>query len=283
MTNAATLDGINVAYAMPSDQVGQSYPAIQATTYRPGTMSQSVYLCLSQDSFDLLSRESAELVGSGGTAACNYGEDDVTMMLLPESTRFILLGIPKMLKQNKETKDVDYLRRGDKLAGTDWVTATKLIMCLTVDNKLLLTDDGTPQIFTLKLTSSKTKLVSGDRNDREFKSVASMNAGLLKHYKQRRCTLTHLVSVPIIARPEKFSSRTKNESSIGILFTLGGSAHPLTEDTQTTMYHLINTDEVKDLLANPFMSEPKQSEEDEPSMTPVSSGNDPMDYDDIPF
>ena len=48
--------GINLEYAVKSNQLGQRYPALQATNYQPRTLSEKIEFCLSETSYDLLDR-----------------------------------------------------------------------------------------------------------------------------------------------------------------------------------------------------------------------------------
>lgn len=253
------VDGLNTQYAVAVEGMGQVYPAIQATEYRPRSLKEKVSLCLSDESMELLSDKSVQVL-SPKIVECQYSDegDADQMWLLPDGLRFVVLGLPRLFCMNKETREVEPLVKGMRLAGTKNVTATKLILCGVYEDKLIRTDESEPQIFTLNLKSSKTALISGDRSNPEMKSIRALNDALLKHYKVKRSLLTHLVSVELRAVPRKFTSSSTNDTSMGIMFELVGNARPLTEDLQAEMFELSQSEEVKDLLADPFGVKPKE-------------------------
>jgi hypothetical protein len=263
---ANVFDGIRADYGISMDESGPKLPAIQATTYQPRTMGEKVALCLSEESFDMLDPESG-LAQTCTTEVCNFGGDDVTMWKLPEGCRFIVLGVPRMCILDKDTGLYSFPVRGDKLAGTNRVTATRLTLAmLKPDGEMLLGLDGRPQLFTLKLTSNKTALVTGDKFDPEFKSLQSMNKALQAHFKKRGVSLTHLVGVGLAVTPKKFTSRASGETSIGILFTLATGAKPLPESQQLLMFELLQDPEVLGMIQDPFRIK-KAKEEGQQPMT----------------
>lgn len=265
------MDGLNVSYGVKIEGLGQSYPAIQATTYQPRTMGESIQLCISEESFDLLSGQAREAINPTAIS-CNFGGDDVLMMAIGSELRFVMLGKPRVLCLDKETGEVTQLQKGMKLAGTKKVTATKLIMASVHGDTVLEADDGTPQIFTLKLTSNKTALVDGDRSNPEMRSLDAMNTKLLKHYGLRRTWLGHLVSVQLGVKPEKFTSKASGQSSVGIRFELMGGARPLPDPVQQRMGLLAQSEEVQELLKNPFASS-NQEQHDSPAPPSAEPSN----------
>lgn len=265
------MDGLNVSYGVKVEGMGQSYPAIQATTYQPRTMGEKIQLCLSEESFDLLSGQAREVINPTAIS-CNFGGDDVLMMAIGADVRFVMLGKPRVLCLDKETGDVAPLQKGMKLAGTSKVTATKLIMAAVHGDTVLEADDGTPQIFTLKLTSNKTSLVDGDRNNPEMRSLDAMNSKLIKHYRLRQMWLGHLVSVQLGVKPEKFTSKASGQSSVGIRFELVGGARPLPDAAQQQMGLLAQSEEIQGLLKNPFTN--SGQEQESPAIAPTAEPND---------
>jgi hypothetical protein len=259
---ASVYEGINADYGIAMDESGPKLPALQATTYQPRTMSEKVSLCLSEESFDMLDPNSgvAELCTP---EVCNFGEDDVTMWKLPDGCRYIVLGVPRLYILDKDTGLYSYPVRGEKLAGTKRVTATRLTLAmLKPDGEMLLGLDGRPQLFTLKLTSSKTCLVTGDKYDPEFKSIQDMNKALQAHFKKRGVSLTHLVSVGLAVTPKKFTSRASGETSTGIMFTLATGAKPLPDSQQLLMFELLQDAEVLGMIQDPFRL--KEAKEEAP-------------------
>jgi hypothetical protein len=259
---ANVYEGVNADYGIYLDESGPKLPAIQATTYQPRTMGEKVALCLSEESFDMLAPDPA-MTELCTPEVCNFGEDDENMWKLPEGCRFIVLGVPRLYILDKDSGVYSYPVRGEKLAGTNRRTATRLILAmLKPDGEMLLGVDGRPQLFTLKLTSTKTNLVTGDKYDPDFKSLQGMNNALQAHFKKRGVSLTHLVSVGIAATPRKFPSRTSGETSTGIMFTLVTGAKPLPESQQVLMFELLQDAEVLGMIQDPFRI--KEAKEEAP-------------------
>jgi hypothetical protein len=257
-------DGIRADYGIQIDESGPKLPALQATTYQPRTMSEKVALCLSEESFDMLAPDPA-MTELCTPEVCNFGTDDENMWKLPEGCRFIVLGVPRLFILDKDTGLYSYPVRGEKLAGTNKRTATRLTLSmLKPDGEMLLDRDGRPQLFTLKLTSTKTNLVTGDKYDPEFKSLQDMNNALQTHFRKRGVSLTHLVSVGIAATPRKFPSRTSGETSIGIMFTLATGAKPLTESQQLLMFELLQDAEVLGMIQDPFRLKNREEAGEQP-------------------
>lgn len=274
MNVASVYDGINPTFGIQMDEAGPKLPAIQATTYQPRTMGEKVALCLSEESFDMLAPDPA-IAELCTPEVCNFGEDDVNMWKLPDGCRFIVLGVPRLYILDKETGLYSDPVRGEKLAGTKRVTATRLTLAmLKPDGEMLLGMDGRPQLFSLKLTSSKTCLVTGDKFDPEFKSLQGMNKALQAHFKKRNVSLTHLVSVGLAVTPKKFTSRSSGETSTGIMFTLTTGAKPLPESQQLLMFELLQDAEVLNLIQDPF----RLKKQEEATNQPMSINSDDIDF-----
>ena len=245
-----TMNQINTEYAVTTEAGTQSYPAIQATEYKPRSVSETVRLCLSQESLEMLGDNAGLFAQEPVT--CHYGEQELTMFLLPEGTRFVALGLPRIYILDKETGKISVPEPGEKLAGTKRVTATRVPMAMQMPDGSLVVEDDQPQIFTLKLTSSKTVLVNGDTYDQNYWSLRHLKEALGKQHKVRNASLLHLVSVGIVAQPRKFSSRGNGDSSIGVMFNLSGDAKPLSETAQKQVFELVQGEEVLGLLDDPF-------------------------------
>lgn len=203
------------------------------------------------------------------------------MFVFPDGCRFVILGIPKVFIYDKETGEYSHPQRGVRLAGTGKVTATRIPMAVIKPNgEFILDGEGQPQVFTLKLTSSKTALLNGDKYDPEFKSITGLNKALQAHFKKSRASLTHLVSVGLGVAPKKFTSRQGDQSSIGIMFTLEGNAKPLPESDQGLTFALVAQEDFKAFLADPFRLKAQQAKADEDANATVEGG---INVDDIDF
>lgn len=246
------MQGLNIAYATAVQELSTAYPALQASEYRPRSMKESVSLCLSEDSFNMLSDESAQMtIGADGAIDyVTFGEDEVGIFKLPEGVRYVALGIPKMFAIGKDDGKIDYLKRGEKLREANKVTITRVPLLMLMPDGGFVMDGDRPQIFTLKLKSSKTKLVGGDIRNPEYRSLKSLQTALCKHYKVRNSSLVHLVSVEIGVKPEKFTNGT--DSSMGIMFTLEGNAKPLSEPQQKIVFDLLQDESIQELITDPF-------------------------------
>jgi hypothetical protein len=275
MTN---FDGINAAYGVAIEEGGPRLPSLQATTYQPRTMSEKVGLCLSEDSFSMLEPEQAIALGCEASMA-NFGGDDVTVFVLPQGCRFVLMGVPRLFLYDKNTKEFSYQQRGLKLAGTGKVTATRLTLAmLKPDGELFFDENGDVQLFTLKLTSSKTALVTGSKKNPELKSLQDLNAALQKHFGKRGVSLTHLVSIGLCVKAERFSNGS--ESSIGIMFSIGDAAKPLSEAQQMMTFESLQKPDVLELVQDPFRLK-QQGGNGGGSAT--AADDDYPNYDDIPI
>ena len=164
--------------------------------------------------------------------------------------KFIFLNIPRIYLQDRDTKEICVPERGVKLFGTNKVTLAKCFLACQVGDKLLLDVYDTPQIFTLKLTSSKTVLI-GYQTDTKNQTILSLNREIQKHFKTKD-NLVHLVSVNIQPTVKKFVSSHNGKSSLGVDFELIGNAKVLPESQQQQIFDLINNQEVADILNDPF-------------------------------
>lgn len=273
----AGIEGLSADLAVAMGEGGARFPWLQVTTYKPTSTSTKVQIILSEESVEMLTDEAREIL-SPEIVLCDYGEGDVTMFTLPADIRWVVLSYPRMFGMDKKTKEISPLVKGEKLSEVGKVTASKLLLGAIVGDKLLTDTSGNPQIFTLKLTSSKTALI-GNANDKdeERKTIFKMNSALQNAMKKKGAWLTHLVSVEIKARSQKFTSRTTGESSFGVEFILDGSAKVLPVEAQKAIHRLITTEEFIELARNPFAAPQQDVPVDELSL----NAGDPVDG--IPF
>jgi hypothetical protein len=157
-----------------------------------------------------------------------------------------------MYAMDKETKEVHPLQKGQKLKTLNRVTAARLLLAMVIGDEVVLDNDGNPQIFTLKLTSTKTSLIGGDRDAVGASTIHSLNKSLAEYFKVKRQWLTHLVSVNIKVSPQKFTSSENGKSSVGVMFSLDGGAKALSPDNQKVLFDLVSSEDFKELAADPF-------------------------------
>lgn len=240
---------LNAQYVLPNTNQ-QKYPALQADNYQPKSLKTEINLCLAEESVDLLSPETIEKLSLEITPV-NFGEDDINVFVPKSQLEYVILGMPRLDLYNKESKRYEALVSGTKLAGTKKVTAAKLFMCVTIAGDLLLDNDGKPQIFTLNLKSSRTGLLKAQSPTAGDGTLHSLNTALNKHY-QVNGWVTHLVSVKLLAVPEKFTSSVSGDSSLGIKFALQDAATLLTEANQKAMFELLQAPDLQADMDNPF-------------------------------
>lgn len=259
-TKPASYDGVNADYGVPMEGEGLSLPAIQANIYQPKNTQETIRLGLSEESLDKL--DPASGVGElCKPELCNFHGKDSTIWILPEGIRYVILGIPRMFIFNKDTETFRPPITGEQLAGTPNITATRVPLAVLKPNGDMVLDDcGLPQVFTLKLTSNRTKLLTGDKRNPDFKSIRQLNKALQAHFKMPGMSLTHLVSVSLGTEIRlQESSIDKKKSSLGIMFTLEGNAKPLPEAQQAATFELFKGKAIRELLADPFGINPSSA------------------------
>jgi len=277
------VQGLNASYGIAEESSGQRYPAVQAATYQPHPDDEGkpVPLVLSEDSMALLGDDWAAHCPIE-TTTCRYGKEREEMVKIPDNIRWVALGRPRMFAMKKDDKSIHALQKGVRLKENGMVTATRLLLCAVVNGHIIEAADGSPQLFTLKLTSTKSKLVDGDRNDPDFSCLASLNNSLCKAYKLRKQSLLHLASVSIQAIATEISNAT--EASMGVIFQFKGGAKALPDADQKRMFMLAQSDEVKEFLSDPFNLAGKTASPDDAPQAPVDNdAAEVEDYDDIPF
>lgn len=239
---------INPNFAIKSNVSEQKYPALQVTNYRPRTEDEQINFCFSETSHNLLFEENTffetEIV------ECIYGKDKVLMHQIKSSVRWIFLNIPRIFIQDKNTEEVSLPERGVKLFGTDKVTIAKCFLACLVGDELVLDINGLLQIFTLKLTSSKTQLI-GYQDNTENQTILSLNSEIQKHFKTKD-NLVHLVSVNLEANVKQFVSTHSGKSSFGVNFELVGNARVLNSLHQQQIFNLVSSDEAIAIFDDPF-------------------------------
>ncbi len=95
------LAGINLEYAVKSNQLGQRYPALQATNYQPRTLSEKIEFCLSDTSYDLLDHD-AQLFETE-VIECAYKREPVLMHKIVCPVRWVFLNLPSIFLYDKKT------------------------------------------------------------------------------------------------------------------------------------------------------------------------------------
>jgi hypothetical protein len=273
------MDGVNSSFFTTTDQKGLSYPFIQSTIYLPATytakqiqkMDESDYvqvgdkfyarprLAMSVEGADLLCPEAAEKLALE-PEEFQFENETSILFVLPPAARAVILCQPRVYKQSKADGKITPLAKGDKLKELNSVTVAKLFLALESEGELLLEADGKPQIFTLKLKSSKTALIQS--RDPEKKTIAKLNQAIVEHYKApRNSWATHLVSVKLDVVPEVFTG--EGNSTVGVMFTIA-DPKPLTPESQALTHELVSSLAFKQLADDPFGLRAEKAEEQPP-------------------
>lgn len=257
---------INASYGAELASKGQKYPALQPDIRKVENIKTVVNLCLNDTSLGLLSEQAAKYFGSTPKTVCFDGENDQTVYVIPEGIRWVVMGFPQTFMQHKsDSANIRPLQKGFKLAENGFKSATKLLMAAIVDDGFILNSDGAIQLFTLKLTSSKTKLTKNvDPKDKEYRCLTRLNETLIKRDNLPRQSWIHCVSVSIGTETRKFTSATAGDSSFGYLYTLVGGARNLSDTLAKQSFMLSQSNEVKGFLKDPFgIYKPKDESSDD--------------------
>lgn len=238
---------IDATYALP-DTSQQRYPALQVNEYEPRNLNAKLSICLSEQSVELLSQDALNLLDPQPITA-SFKDGDTTLFAL-SNIDCVVIGVSPTFLYNKKINRYQP-NRGEEVGG-DIVTARKVFLALMVGDRFAITEDGTPQVFTLNLKSLATDFVKPSKPQQGDGSICSLNVALCKHYKIRG-SLTHLVKVPLLAAPtERVSKTNPGNSKFAVKYSLGNKAEPLSKEQQKIMFDLAQDPEIKDAIANPY-------------------------------
>lgn len=275
---------VGADYAIDGESGGASYPWIQADNYRPSNAKSKIAIGITAESLALAGSEILSDAVNMESASYDDEGTEVEFGYFDIGVRWVILAKPRTLGMHKATGEIVPLAKGMK--GRGEITVCRLLLGCIVGDELVMDDDGNPQIFTLKLKSSKTAFIGSDR-DKDFgvsrnnnhRTIAQLNDALLKRANGKPGQwLGHTVSVELGAVAEKFSN-ADGESSLGIrfIFPEGSIARPLPKRVLDKVFKFITTDEFKTLARNPF-ARPQQQVEPTPTSLAVDE-----DFDEMPF
>jgi hypothetical protein len=234
-------------YAVPSQQTQQRYPALQVSNYRPSADSKPVWV-FSDGSAAIFSESARDLLKLQ-PIVCHYDEP-VEMFQPTAQMQFAVMAYPKVFTQHKESKKVDFLRKGVMFKENNLVSIAKLLLCPIVDGTPLEDDNGVPQIVTLKLSSTRAGLVKSQRAD--DLTLDRINREYLKSAGRSSGWLLQLAAIGITPIVRKISSSSDPKlSSMAIDFALDIGI-PLDSSHWAGMAALAQSQELLDYNANPF-------------------------------
>jgi hypothetical protein len=276
----------------------QLYPALQALKYRGLKVGEEVPLCLGESSYELLS-DDAKIYFAQYKQSVTFGDEDeddddekkkkvdvdeddddekkkkVDVYVIPDEVKFIFLGKPALFCLKKDDNTIHPLREGMRFNGK-FVSVTRCILCIMINGEILTDKNGCFQYFTLKLKSNKTKLVFGEKENPKYRSLVRLNQVIASQNKVNpKQTWMHLVSIGMKGFGRRLGTTTK---STGVIFELIGETTDLPDELQPAMYAVIQSDEVKNFLKDPFNLSGKKEDNKTESSNVVYA-----DDDDSPF
>ena len=268
------------------DESKQRFPSLQPTTYQP-SFDSIIDFCLGESSVDILADNIKDEWKSQAKEVHFTNDSDVqTAYVVPRELQWVFLGLPKTFMRSKADKrDIRPFQAGFKLKENKFESATKLFLAAIANEKPVLDNDGNIQVFTLLLNSSKTKLLEGYKQPAEYRSLKKLNGWLIKKFNLNASQLwLHLASVPLSAKPEKFSNG--DDSSVGVMYHIDGLPAPLSPETQKQLSALAGSEIIKVLLADPFvvfdstkaLLNPNKSEPEPDQIIPSETSSDDDDF-----
>jgi hypothetical protein len=257
-------ESFDSSLAMEGDSAGSRYPAIMADDYKPKNLKTAVKLGLTQDGLDILEDRAAGLVlPEQIEVSYSDGKVEEVFQAFAPGVRWIVLAQPRLFAINKESGDISKLAKG--MAERGEVSISKVLLACLVGETLLLDEEVLPQVFTLKLKSSKTSLIGNNRDkdggvkdNKDRSTIASLNNSVRSACKDvaKNAWVAHLASVELGAIAELFESKPdakgKSQSSMGIRFVFGEGAKKVPTKAAKTIADFISTEEFKAFALNPF-------------------------------
>lgn len=247
---------------------GRRYPNVQASCYQP-KITDKLELVFGEDSFKTLPTAYQQL-WSGNTIETAFSDNSEveTVYKIPNTVRWVFLGIPQPYMRSKETKKVEPLKQGFSMKENNYESCTKVLLAAVDGEELIRTDKSEIQVFTMTLNSTKTNLVDNYR-DPDYRSVTKLNNWLIKKFKlEDRKLWLHLASVSLVAEATKFTNTEK--SSIGAMYVIKDMPQILPQPLQKDLFTLANSAEIKILLSDPFLVSEKNRE----ALTKLQEAND---------
>lgn len=231
----------------------QYYPSIQPSCYQPKA-TDKLELVLAEKSLALLSKEAQALLVTGTMQTAFSDDSEIqTVSIINPSVRWIFLGLPTALfVRHKETKKIQPLSSGMSFQRDKLESFAKLFLAAEINDQLIRKADGSVQIFTLVLNSTKTKLI--DDKDPEYRSVRKLNNWLIKKFPKLDPDKfwVHLASVPLTANPIKLTNK-EGKTSVSTLYAISDIPKVLHPDFQKELAFVANSPEMKILVNDPFL------------------------------
>lgn len=237
----------------------RKYGCLQSKYYQYTDPTQPFPFCIDPATAQMIDDRGAALLGLKECTAYNNKGEGYQVHEITSDFRVVFLGLPKRnFVINKETKAIVPISKGMKLSSKTFVTVVRLPLLLLVENGedgelISNAETGVPQVMTLRLSSWKSILVSGNEKFPQIKSLTAANEAVVQRFKGKvGSSLLHLVSFNLTIEPSTFTAKEGGETSKGILFNLKDGAKPLPPLFQSDSHAVALTDEVQKLLSDPF-------------------------------
>jgi hypothetical protein len=249
----------------------QYYPSLQPSCYQPKA-TDKLELVLAEKSLALLSKEAQALLVTGTMQTAFSDDSEIqTVSVISPSVRWIFLGLPTALfVRHKETKKIQPLASGMSFKRDNLESFGKLFLAAEINDQLVRKADGSIQVFTLALNSTKMDLIENSK-DPEYRSVRKLNNWLIKKFPTLDADKfwVHLASVPLVANPTKLTNK-EGKTSISALYTIADMPKILHPDSQKEVAFVANSPEMKILVNDPFLL----SDKNRATLTQLQAAND---------
>lgn len=237
-------------------EVVEKFPAIQVSHYKP-QMDTLIKFCFSPESVGIIKTCPlfSEMALKKGKCffPVKKGEkpkpDGTTMYIGGDTLRIVVLAEPKMLGVDKRER-ISPLIKGEKFEETGRKTIARPLLAIATPEGLLLNAYGEVQVFTLKLISNATGLIRAQ--DKERKTFETLNQAINAKHEVKGKWLAAYYSVEIKVKPNVFSSKNGEESSVAASYELLGNAKKLSEEDKAAIERLVSSQAFIRKNNNPF-------------------------------
>lgn len=251
---AAVSFEVSEEYAVVEAEVGQKYPAIQLSKSQPKVGEETSFV-IAEKSYKMLPASVFEKLGlKEKLVYFGNSETPEKCMEITANYRVLFWGIPSVCYV-KKVDGKERIRERDGDMGEGETTLSRVLISFVVDNKVVNKDDGTPQLFTFKLKSFDTQLVS--------KRLPELRE-ILRKAANSTHNLIHLVHCGIELSPVLRKSKKSAVTSWAVDLNILDYA-PFPGSKHAFLYSIASSEEVRSFMSDPFYLKQRSSgqEEDE--------------------
>jgi hypothetical protein len=248
---AAVSFQVSEEYAVVEAEVGQKYPAIQLSKTQPKAGEDTSFV-IAEKSYKMLSGSVFERLGLREKLVY-FGNSETPehCMEITADYRILFWGIPSVCYvKNVDGKEKIRERGGDM--GEGETTISRVLVSFVVNNEIVRDDNGDPQMFTFKLRSFGTQLVSKRLPELRdvIKKAANCNHSLL-----------HVVHCGIELKPVLRKSKKNTESSWAVDLNIVDYA-PFPNSEHPSLFSIASSENVRSFMKDPFFLQQKQNEQE---------------------